>query len=148
VNDYFKRLARHTNEMLGQIPDLRGIILGGPGPTKYDFAEGDYLNYMLKQKVIATLDTTYVSERGVDEIVERSQDLLKGVRYMEEKKIVGNSCSVLVYVADGIMSGLPVAKRLQPYKSPRWLPVTFDLTEKVTEKDVRKSLLQTAREAM
>ena len=67
---------------------------------------------------------------------------------MEEKKIVGNSCSVLVYVADGIMSGLPVAKRLQPYKSPRWLPVTFDLTEKVTEKDVRKSLLQTAREAM
>jgi len=88
VNDYFKRIARHTNEMLGQIPDLRGIILGGPGPTKYDFAEGDYLNYMLKQKVIATLDTTYVSERGVDEIVERSQDLLKGVRYMEEKKIV------------------------------------------------------------
>jgi len=88
VNDYFKRIARHTNDMLGQIPDLRGIILGGPGPTKYDFAEGDYLNYMLKQKVIATLDTTYVSERGVEEVVQRSQDLLKGVRYMEEKKIV------------------------------------------------------------
>ena len=88
VNDYFKRIARHTNDMLGQIPDLQGIILGGPGPTKYDFAEGDYLNYMLKQKVIATLDTSYVSEEGVKEIVVRSQDLLKGVRYMEEKKIV------------------------------------------------------------
>jgi peptide chain release factor subunit 1 len=43
---------------------------------------------MLKQKVIATLDTTYVSEKGVEEVVQRSQDLLKGVRYMEEKKIV------------------------------------------------------------
>jgi len=88
VNDYFKRIAAHTNDMLSPIPDLRGLILGGPGPTKYDFAEGDYLNYMLKQKVIATLDTTYVSEKGVEEVVQRSQDLLKGVRYMEEKKIV------------------------------------------------------------
>jgi len=88
VNEYFKRVASHTNEMLGQIPDLRAVILGGPGPTKYDFEEGDYLNYVLKQKIIATLDTSYVSEQGLDEIVERSQDLLKGVRYMEEKKIV------------------------------------------------------------
>lgn len=88
VNEYFKRVASHTNEMLGQIPDLRGLILGGPGPTKHDFEEGDYLNYVLKQKILATLDTSYVSERGVEEIVERSQDLLKGVRYMEEKKAV------------------------------------------------------------
>ena len=88
VNEYFKRVASHTNDMLGQIPDLRGLILGGPGPTKYDFEEGDYLNYVLKQKIIATIDTSYVSERGVEEVVERSQDLLKGVRYMEEKRIV------------------------------------------------------------
>jgi len=88
VNEYFKRVAGHTNEMLAQIPDLRGLILGGPGPTKYDFEQGDYLNYMLKQKIIATVDTSYVSERGLDEIVEKSQDLLKGVRYMEEKRIV------------------------------------------------------------
>ncbi len=88
INDYFKRVARHADEIFSQIPDLRGIILGGPGPTKYDFEEGEYLHYVLKQKIIATIDTTYVSESGVDEIVERSQDLLKGVRYMEEKKIV------------------------------------------------------------
>lgn len=88
INEYFKRVASHTNEMLGPIPDLRGLILGGPGPTKHDFEEGDYLNYVLKQKIIATIDTSYVSERGVEEIVERSQDLLKGVRYMEEKKTV------------------------------------------------------------
>jgi len=74
--------------MLGPIPDLHGIILGGPGPTKHDFEEGDYLNYMLTQKIIATIDTSYVSERGVQEVMERSQDLLKGVRYIEEKKVV------------------------------------------------------------
>jgi peptide chain release factor subunit 1 len=88
VNEYFKRVASHTNEMVGKISDLRGLILGGPGPTKYDFEEGDYLNYVLKQKIIATIDTSYVSERGVEEVVERSQDLLKGVRYAEEKRTV------------------------------------------------------------
>jgi len=88
INDYFKRVGRHTNEMLGQISDLRGVIIGGPGPTKHDFEEGEYLNYVLKQKIIATIDTSYVSETGLDEIADRSQDLLKGVRYVEDKKIV------------------------------------------------------------
>jgi len=88
VNDYFKRVASHANEIFGKIPDLRGVIIGGPGPTKHDFEEGDYLNYILKQKIIATVDTSYVSESGLDEIVEKSQDVLKGVRYMEEKRIV------------------------------------------------------------
>jgi len=88
VNEYFKRVGNHANDILGQISDLRGVIIGGPGPTKHDFEEGDYLNYQLKQKIIATIDTSYVSESGLDEIVERSQDLLKGVRYAEEKRIV------------------------------------------------------------
>jgi peptide chain release factor subunit 1 len=88
VNEYFKRVGSHTNEIIGQIPDLRGLILGGPGPTKYDFEEGEYLNYVLKKKIIATVDTSYVSQIGLDEIVEKSQDVLKGVRYMEEKRMV------------------------------------------------------------
>ena len=66
INEYFKRLGKHTNEIFGQIKDLKGVIIGGPGPTKYDFAEGDYLNYMLKEKIIGTVDTSYVGERGVD----------------------------------------------------------------------------------
>ena len=88
VNQYYKRIGNHLNEIFGQISDLKGVIVGGPGPTKYDFQEGDYINYQLKQKIIATIDTAYVSEPGVEEIVEKSPDILRGVRYMEEKKLV------------------------------------------------------------
>ncbi|MBS7651320.1 peptide chain release factor aRF-1 [Candidatus Bathyarchaeota archaeon] len=88
VNDYFKRVGGHANEIFSQITDLKGIIIGGPGPTKYDFEKGEYLNYMLKGKVIATLDTSYVGRTGLKEIVEKSGEILKGVRYAEEKKIV------------------------------------------------------------
>jgi len=88
VNQYYKRIGNHLNEIFGQISDLKGVIVGGPGPTKYDFQEGEYINYQLKQKIIATIDTAYVSEPGVEEIVEKSPDILRGVRYMEEKKLV------------------------------------------------------------
>jgi len=88
VNQYYKRIGNHLNEIFGPISDLKGVIVGGPGPTKYDFQQGDYMNYQLKEKIIATIDTAYVSEPGVEEIVEKSPDILRGVRYMEEKKLV------------------------------------------------------------
>ena len=88
LNDYYHRVGTHTYELLSGIEGLKGLIVGGPGPTKYDFIEGDYLNYMLKEKILATIDTSYVGEQGVEEIVSKSGEVLRGVRYMEEKKIV------------------------------------------------------------
>ncbi|MGA2627460.1 MAG: peptide chain release factor aRF-1 [Candidatus Bathyarchaeia archaeon] len=88
MNDYFRRVAAHSYESLSKVQGLKGIILGGPGPTKYDFEEGDYLNYMLKEKILATIDTSYTGEQGVEEIINKSQEILKGVRYLEEKKLV------------------------------------------------------------
>src|SRR5438128_8962928 len=88
INDYYKRVGQHFNEMMLEIPDLKGIIIGGPGPTKYVFSEGEYLQYMLKKKVLSIIDTSYTSEAGVEEVVEKSNDILKGVRYNEEKQLV------------------------------------------------------------
>lgn len=88
MNDYFRRVGAHAYDLLGKVSGLKGLIIGGPGPTKYDFIEGDYLNYMLKEKILATVDTSYVGEQGVDEIISKSQDVLRGVRYLEEKRLV------------------------------------------------------------
>ncbi len=88
LNDYYHRVGAHAYELLSEIEGLKGLIVGGPGPTKYDFIDGDHLNYMLKEKILATIDTSYVGEQGVEEIVSKSGEILRGVRYMEEKKIV------------------------------------------------------------
>jgi len=88
MNDYFRRVGAHSYELLGKVQGLKGLIIGGPGPTKFDFVEGDYLNYMLKEKILATIDTSYVGKQGVEEIISKSQDVLRGVRYMEEKRLV------------------------------------------------------------
>jgi len=88
TNEYFKRVGNHINDIFLPIPDLEGIIIGGPGPTKDDFAGGDYLQYTLKEKIISTVDTAYTGEGGLDEMVDRSPDILKEVRYVEEKKLM------------------------------------------------------------
>jgi peptide chain release factor subunit 1 len=86
--NYFKRIGKHANDIFLPIPDLKGVIIGGPGPTKNDFEKADYLHYTLKDKIIATLDTAYVSEQGVEEIMERAPKIMRRVRYVEEKKIM------------------------------------------------------------
>ena len=88
TNDYYKRVGQHFNEIMSKVPDLKGIIIGGPGPTKYVWEEGEYLQYMLKKKVLSIVDTSYTSEAGVEEVVEKSNAILKGVRYNEEKQLV------------------------------------------------------------
>ena len=88
LQSYYKRIGQHANEIFLSLPDLKGVIIGGPGPTKYDFEKGEYLHYTLKDKIIATIDTAYVSEQGVEEVVERAPEILRRVRYVEEKRIM------------------------------------------------------------
>ncbi len=104
LNEYFARVGRHANEIFLPIDTLKGIILAGPGPTKYDFDKGDYLNYMLKKKIIDTIDTAYVQEQGVKEVVDRAPEIMRKVRYIEEKQImqqflyeVGHDSGLITY---------------------------------------------------
>ena len=88
LQEYFTRVGQHTNEAFLPIENFKGLILGGPGPTKLDFEKGDYLNYMLKDKIIDVIDTAYVEEQGVKEVVEKAPEIMRKVRYIEEKKVV------------------------------------------------------------
>jgi peptide chain release factor subunit 1 len=104
LNEYFTRVGAHANEIFLPIDTLKGIIIGGPGPTKYDFEKGDYLNYQLKNKIIDTIDTAYVEEQGVKEVVDKAPEIMRKVRYIEEKEImqkflyeVGHDTGMITY---------------------------------------------------
>jgi peptide chain release factor subunit 1 len=88
LQEYFRRLGDHANETFLPIENLKGLILAGPGPTKYDFEKGDYLNYMLKEKILDVLDTAYVDEEGVKEVVEKAPEIMRKTRYIEERRIM------------------------------------------------------------
>jgi len=89
AHQFLKRIGDHMNEaFLPLKDDLKGIILGGPGFTKKDFYDGDYLQYELKDKVITIVDTSYTGEEGIREVIAKSADDLENLDVMHEKKIV------------------------------------------------------------
>jgi peptide chain release factor subunit 1 len=75
-------------EIFLNAPNLKGIIVGGPGPTKEDFLKGNYLHYELKDQILTTVDTGYTGREGVKEVVERSREFVRNVRFYEERKVV------------------------------------------------------------
>ncbi len=88
LQEYFRRVGQHANETFMPIENFKGMIIAGPGPTKYDFEKGDYLNYMLKEKVIDIVDTAYVNEQGVKEVVGKAPEIMRKIRYIEERQIM------------------------------------------------------------
>jgi len=88
AHEFYKRVAEHAEKIFLPIPNLKGIIIGGPGPTKNEFYEGNFLHYQLQDKVLAVEDLSYTEEPGVYELVEKAKDVLKNVEFLKEKKLV------------------------------------------------------------
>jgi len=113
LQEYFRRVGEHANEAFLPIENLKGIIIGGPGPTKYDFEKGDYLNYQLKEKIIDIVDTAYVDEQGVKEVVEKAPEIMRKIRYIEERQImqqflyeIGHDTGLATYGEEAVRKAL------------------------------------------
>jgi len=86
--DHFKKVAEYMKEQFLGNKNLKGIIVGGPGPTKYDFIDGGYITTEVKNKIIAIKDLSYTGDFGLRELVEKSEDVLAKEEIIVEKKIM------------------------------------------------------------
>ena len=85
---YFNRVAQTTREFFIDIYPVKGLVISGPGPTKEDFINGNYLEYRLQNNIIATIDSSYSGSEGIREAFAKSSDILGNFRLVEEKKLV------------------------------------------------------------
>src|SRR5579884_385609 len=74
LNEYYHRVADHAKKVFIDQYSVKGLIVGGPGPTKENFLKEEYLDYRLQNNVVAVLDTSYSGEEGVREIINKAQD--------------------------------------------------------------------------
>jgi peptide chain release factor subunit 1 len=72
------------------------VLIGGPGHTKNDFEEGDYLDYRIKDKIINIVDTSYTGDFGIREVIDESTDALEEMDIMREKKLMKKFLSGLI----------------------------------------------------
>ncbi len=87
--EFYKRMAEHAKEhFLPRIDDIKGILVGGPGKSKEEFLEKGQLTNEVKKKVIAVKDLSYTGEFGLQELLEKSGDVLASEEVVEEKKIM------------------------------------------------------------
>jgi len=95
LKEFFKRIAEAANKEFLGLKNLKGILIGGPIPTKEEFFDGNYLNTELKRKVLGLKDLSYTGEFGLQELVEKSKELLAKEVIMEEKDIMNKFFEML-----------------------------------------------------
>jgi len=88
IIEFFKEVASIASDIFLKQKELKGIIIGGPGPIKDQFVKGEYLNYQLLPKILGLKDTGYTGEQGFEELVQRSEDLLKEAAVMKERQLM------------------------------------------------------------
>lgn len=88
AKEFFRRVAEEMKKTFFDMPKLKGILIGGPIPTKEDFLDEGQLVTKLKEKVISVKDLGYVDEHGLELLVELSQQEIASQELIKEKKIL------------------------------------------------------------
>jgi len=110
AKDFFRRTAESVKELFFDLPRLKGILVGGPIPTKEEFLEEGHLVTKLKEKVIAVKDIGYVDEHGLKLLVEASQSDIAEQEIIKEKKIIEEFFTILGKYPEKATYGLEKTK--------------------------------------
>ena len=88
AKDHYNKVGEYMKEQFLGNKNLKGIIVGGPGPTKYDFVDGNFIATELKKKIIGVKDIGYTDEFGLQELLDKSEDVLAKEEVVAEKQIM------------------------------------------------------------
>jgi|TARA_Y100000310_G_scaffold340430_1_gene436201 peptide chain release factor subunit 1 len=113
VKEFYNRIAEQMKKIFFDMPKLKGILVGGPIPTKDEFLDGKHLVTKLREKLIGVVDIGDADESGLKELVKKSQDILANQEIIKEKKLLenffeklGENPDIVVYDEKGIRKAL------------------------------------------
>ncbi|MEM3411768.1 MAG: peptide chain release factor aRF-1 [archaeon] len=87
VQAFYKRIAENANKLFAD-PKIKFILLGGSGPSKYDFVKSGYLHTDIEKKILRIFDTGYTDEIGIKELVDKSTEVFKDLEISREKEVM------------------------------------------------------------
>ena len=90
IKEHLKKTGEIASKIFKTERELKGIIIGGPGPLKEKFNEGDFLDYQLKEKRLGIVNTSYTGIQGLEELVKRGEDLIEGASIVKERRLMEN----------------------------------------------------------
>jgi peptide chain release factor subunit 1 len=112
VKEHFGKIAEVMKDQFFNMEGLKGIIIGGPGPTKYDFVDSGLITADLKKKILGIKDLSYTEEFGLEELVDKSQDILAQEEIADEKKVVNQFLELLATKPNKVAYGEAEVRRM------------------------------------
>ncbi|MBI4116443.1 peptide chain release factor aRF-1 [Candidatus Pacearchaeota archaeon] len=113
TKEFYKRVAEEMKKIFFEMPKLKGILVGGPIPTKDEFLDEEYLPTKLREKVIGVIDLGDADESGLKELVAKSREILANQEIIKEQKILekffetlGEKPDMAVYKEDDLRKAL------------------------------------------
>jgi peptide chain release factor subunit 1 len=88
INEFLTKVGEMASQRFLEEKDLKGVLIGGPGPIKDRFVKKNYLHYQIKQKILGVKDTGYTGEEGLEELVKRGKDLIKESVIAKERELL------------------------------------------------------------
>eukprot|EP00243_Klebsormidium_subtile_P010770 TRINITY_DN585_c0_g1_i2.p1 TRINITY_DN585_c0_g1~~TRINITY_DN585_c0_g1_i2.p1 ORF type:complete len:443 (+),score=152.31 TRINITY_DN585_c0_g1_i2:155-1483(+) len=70
-------------------PNVAGIVLAGSADFKTELGQSDMFDPRLQAKIINVVDVSYGGENGFNQAIELSADILKNVKFIQEKRLIG-----------------------------------------------------------
>ncbi|OYT41424.1 peptide chain release factor 1 [Candidatus Pacearchaeota archaeon ex4484_26] len=146
---FFKRTGERLIKEFGEASgrEIKGILIGGPGPTKEDFlAEADIGK--LREKIIAVEDIGYADESGLELLVEKAQTALEKAEITKEKNLLKDFFELLGKNKEKVAYGEgAVRKALQSGAVEKLLiSEEFDEKNNALSKEFQKMAKDTAAE--
>jgi peptide chain release factor subunit 1 len=139
TKDFYKRIAEEMKKNFYDMPKLKGIIVGGPIPTKDEFLDNEYLITQLRDKVIGRVDIGGSDESGLRELVEKARPLLEGQEIVHEQKVLEKFFETL-----GEKPGLAYYKEADVRKALEYGAVELLIISKEIDKKITKELIALA----
>jgi peptide chain release factor subunit 1 len=132
AHEWFVKCGERASEILHAEEDLKGIFVGGPGPTKHYFVDEKYLHYEIQEKILDIFDTGYTDEFGLRELVNVASNTMVDLKIAREKKemkrflkeVTKTEGSLAIYGEDqirkalhmGVLDTLLISEDLRKYR--------------------------------
>jgi peptide chain release factor subunit 1 len=100
INEFYTKIGERSSAIFLAEKDFferfKGVLIGGPSPTKEEFEAGSFLHHEIQKKIIGLFDVAYTNEDGLAELVDAAKDALKGMGVVKEKNFMEKFLKELV----------------------------------------------------
>ncbi len=137
TKEFYKRIADEMKNCFFNLPKLKGIIVGGPVPTKDEFLDNEYLMTQLREKVLGRIDIGDTSESGLWELVEKSNEILAQQEITKEKEAIKSYFTALKESGGKATIGLPDTKKALEYGAAEKIFMSLKI-DKPIQREIEK----------